>query len=219
MADIEAARRFLAAEFESAGLPHTAGSILAGISPFGKGAYIAAVAAALKASTPPLAPGERARFEAWAHAQSYGGGNIISDPHPDYPEVYACPLAQLAWCCWQAALAIGPRRDERFVSGLCNRLETLSATAQRMAEGGNSDLPVVGLHHAQQMVRKANAAGRPALDLHRLIPPLWLSEQIGGPLDDLTPGQAWRNGFNECRTRMQLLVDQIIDLHKLEVSQ
>lgn len=49
MADIEAARRFLAAEFESAGLPHVAGSILAGISPYGNGAYIAAVAAALAA--------------------------------------------------------------------------------------------------------------------------------------------------------------------------
>lgn len=49
MVDIDAARRFLAAEFESAGLPHAAGSILAGISPYGKGAYIAAVAAALAA--------------------------------------------------------------------------------------------------------------------------------------------------------------------------
>ncbi|EKT4078567.1 hypothetical protein QEG16_001007 [Stenotrophomonas maltophilia] len=50
MADIEAARRFLAAEFESAGLPHTAGSILAGVSAFGKGAYIAALASALAAT-------------------------------------------------------------------------------------------------------------------------------------------------------------------------
>lgn len=47
MVDIDAARRFLAAEFESAGLPHLAGSILAGTSPFGQGTYIAAVAAAL----------------------------------------------------------------------------------------------------------------------------------------------------------------------------
>lgn len=47
MVDIDAARRFLAAEFESAGLPHVAGGILAGTSPFGQGAYITAVAAAL----------------------------------------------------------------------------------------------------------------------------------------------------------------------------
>ncbi|ECH9271454.1 hypothetical protein AAP84_23900 [Salmonella enterica subsp. enterica] len=47
MVDLDKARQFLAAEFESAGLPHAAGSILAGISPFGKGAYIAAIAAAL----------------------------------------------------------------------------------------------------------------------------------------------------------------------------
>ncbi|MCU1128895.1 hypothetical protein JAK51_22065 [Stenotrophomonas maltophilia] len=49
MVDIYAARRFLAAEFESAGLPHVAGGILADTSPFGQGAYIAAVAAALEA--------------------------------------------------------------------------------------------------------------------------------------------------------------------------
>lgn len=47
MADVEAARRFIAGEFEDAGLPHLAGAILVGTSPFGQGAYIAAVAAAL----------------------------------------------------------------------------------------------------------------------------------------------------------------------------
>lgn len=49
MVDIDTARRFLAAEFESVGLPHVAGGILAGTSQFGQGAYIAAVAAALAA--------------------------------------------------------------------------------------------------------------------------------------------------------------------------
>ncbi|MBH1605148.1 hypothetical protein I5U63_08770 [Stenotrophomonas maltophilia] len=49
MVDIDAARRFLAAEFENAGLPHVAGDILAGTSPFGQGTYIAAVVAALAA--------------------------------------------------------------------------------------------------------------------------------------------------------------------------
>ncbi|MCF3469138.1 hypothetical protein [Stenotrophomonas maltophilia] len=49
MADIDTARRFLAAEFESAGLLHVAGDILAGTSPFAQGAYIAAVASALAA--------------------------------------------------------------------------------------------------------------------------------------------------------------------------
>ncbi|HDS1663081.1 TPA: hypothetical protein ACKQDG_002505 [Stenotrophomonas maltophilia] len=52
MVDIDTARRFFAAEFESAGLPHAAGSILAGISPYCQGAYIAAVAAALIAAAP-----------------------------------------------------------------------------------------------------------------------------------------------------------------------
>lgn len=46
------------------------------------------------------------------------------------------------------------------------------------------------------------------IDLHRLVPPEWLSEQIGGPMDDLTPGQAWREGFNQCRARALMLVEQ-----------
>lgn len=46
------------------------------------------------------------------------------------------------------------------------------------------------------------------IDLHRLVPPEWLSEQLGGPFDDLTPGQAWRQGFNQCRARALLLVEQ-----------
>jgi len=46
------------------------------------------------------------------------------------------------------------------------------------------------------------------IDLHRLVPPEWLSEQLGGLIDDLTPGQAWRQGFNQCRARTLLLVEQ-----------
>jgi hypothetical protein len=46
------------------------------------------------------------------------------------------------------------------------------------------------------------------IDLHRLVPPEWISEQIGGPIDDLRPGQAWSQGFNQCRARALLLVEQ-----------
>ncbi|MFX1725377.1 hypothetical protein [Stenotrophomonas sp. AS1] len=46
------------------------------------------------------------------------------------------------------------------------------------------------------------------IDLHRLVPPEWISEQIGGQMDDLTLGQAWRQGFNQCRARVLLLVEQ-----------
>lgn len=49
MVDIDDARRFLAGEFESAGLPHIANGILDGTSPFGLSVYIAAVVAALAA--------------------------------------------------------------------------------------------------------------------------------------------------------------------------
>jgi|EndMetStandDraft_8_1072994.scaffolds.fasta_scaffold1592213_2 hypothetical protein len=37
-----------------------------------------------------------------------------------------------------------------------------------------------------------------------------VSEQLGGPFDDLTPGQAWRQGFNQCRERTLLLVEQAL---------
>lgn len=55
-----------------------------------------------------LPTSERARFEACAHAQSYRGGNILTDRDADHPDVYADPLAQLAWKIWQAALAAQP---------------------------------------------------------------------------------------------------------------
>ena len=55
MADLDTARRFLAGEYDSAGLPHVAASILAGTSPLGRGVYIAAVAAALAADCPACA--------------------------------------------------------------------------------------------------------------------------------------------------------------------
>nr|WP_312456703.1 hypothetical protein [Stenotrophomonas pavanii] len=51
---------------------------------------------------------ERARFEAWAHAQSYRGGNIMADRDSAHPDVYADPIAQLTWKSWQAALSAQP---------------------------------------------------------------------------------------------------------------
>lgn len=51
---------------------------------------------------------ERARFEAWAHAQSYRGGNIMADRDSVHPDMYADPIAQLTWKSWQAALSAQP---------------------------------------------------------------------------------------------------------------
>lgn len=51
---------------------------------------------------------ERARFEAWAHAQSYRGGNIMADRDAVHPDVYADPIAQLTWKSWKAALSAQP---------------------------------------------------------------------------------------------------------------
>ncbi len=67
----------------------------------------ALVAAEAKSAAQPSPAGQavRAQFEAWAHAQSYRGGNIITDRDADHPDAYACPNAQLTWQCWKAALA------------------------------------------------------------------------------------------------------------------
>ncbi|WP_353089148.1 hypothetical protein [Stenotrophomonas sepilia] len=51
---------------------------------------------------------ERARFEAWARAQSYRGGNILTDRDADHPDVYSDPLAQLTWKSWKDALSAQP---------------------------------------------------------------------------------------------------------------
>ncbi|WP_240796961.1 hypothetical protein [Stenotrophomonas maltophilia] len=54
---------------------------------------------------------ERARFEAWAQAQSYRGGNIMADRDAVHPDVYADPIAQLTWKSWQTALSAQPSPD------------------------------------------------------------------------------------------------------------
>ena len=149
----------------------------------------------------------RAQFEAWAHAQSYRGGNIITDRDPDHPDVYAYPNAQLTWQCWKAALAArqpGAQvpfgwwlEDANGVGYFSRRMQPAALYAHRTTPG-YSATPLHAAPPAQ------------GIDLHRLVPPEWLSELIGGQIDDLTPGQAWRQGFNQCRERTQLLVEQAL---------
>lgn len=62
-------------------------------------------------------------------------------------------------------------------------------------------------HHGELLCSPPPAK---SIDLHRLVPPEWISELIGGQMDDLTPGQAWRQGFNQCRERTLLLVEQAL---------
>lgn len=70
--------------------------------------------------------------------------------------------------------------------------------------------PGRGTHYWVQFRKRYIYYTPPAhgIDLHRLVPPEWLSEQLGGLIDDLTPGQAWRQGFNQCRARALLLAEQ-----------
>ncbi|MGB3290989.1 MAG: hypothetical protein WBA83_17080 [Burkholderiaceae bacterium] len=37
---------------------------------------------------------------------------------------------------------------------------------------------------------------------HPCVPPEWVSEQVGGEFDDMTAGQGYRRGWNECRAAM-----------------
>ncbi|MNM94622.1 hypothetical protein D3C81_1070330 [compost metagenome] len=61
-------------------------------------------------------------------------------------------------------------------------------------------------------------AAAPGIDLERIVPPQWWSDQVGGIFDDLSSGQAWRMGFNECRTRVLLLIEQARELAQIDAS-
>ena len=79
---------------------------------------------------------ERARFEAWAHAQSYRGGNIMADRDAVHPDVYADPIAQLTWKSWKAALSAQPSPGGQDVRELLaaefDKNEVTAAAARRL---------------------------------------------------------------------------------------
>lgn len=77
---------------------------------------------------------ERARFEAWAHAQSYRGGNIMADRDAVHPDMYADPVAQLTWKSWQAALSAQPSPVHQIDA---ETLWWLQDAINTMVEGGN----------------------------------------------------------------------------------
>lgn len=128
-------------------------------------------------------------------------------------------------------LASEVKMHNRVRDGLAGNKEqvTTEERARRMANEAADVVTYIDLFCAERgidlgaaLVRKFNEVSRrvgfpdrlaltsPAqcIDLLRLVPPEWLSEQIGGHFDDLTPGQAWRQGFNQCRARALLLVEQ-----------
>jgi len=86
---------------------------------------------------------ERGRFEACAHAQSYRGGNILTDRDADHPELYADPLAQLAWKIWQAALSAQPspggQDAARYERLFLSAVEMLTKISLRLGLEPNSD--------------------------------------------------------------------------------
>ncbi len=118
---------------------------------------------------------ERARFEAWAHAQSYRGGNIMADRDSVHPDVYADPIAQLTWKSWQATLAahqpvgqepVGYLYDWTHSSALGRGEETFTAfttdiEVARGSKGGVNIRPVYAAPTAQAVdLGKPNEPGR-----------------------------------------------------------
>ncbi len=78
-------------------------------------------------------------------------------------------------------------------------------------KGDTEDGPYAWFVRPMALRPKPVAPPAQGLDLHRLVPPEWISDQFGGPMADLTPGQAWRQGFNQCRDRTLLLVEQALE--------
>ncbi len=91
---------------------------------------------------------ERARFEAWAHAQSYRGGNIMADRDAVHPDVYADPLAQLTWKSWKAALSAQPSpggQGETLVTDAMVMAALQAVTRETLAGVGDCDSKVIGV--------------------------------------------------------------------------
>ncbi|MEN5338957.1 hypothetical protein ABE583_03045 [Stenotrophomonas sp. TWI143] len=105
---------------------------------------------------------KRARFEAWAQAQSHRGGNIPTARDAGHPDVYAAPLAQLTWKSWQAALSAqpSPGNGERLLREVCAQLESLDCGACI-----GSHAPMEDLHGriAQHLAGQPSPGGQGAL--------------------------------------------------------
>lgn len=141
-------------------------------------------------------------FEVWAQANDYS-------LHRDPGSLNYTGDTLHAWLAWRHLAARQPGVQQPIAWGVRYKRTGLfldlvvrtTAAAERVeaSAGFSNNKEIVPFY-----------AGPPAqgVDLHRLVPPEWISEQLGGPLDDLTPGQAWRQGFNQCRARALLLVEQ-----------
>jgi|GEM_PF-2046141 hypothetical protein len=113
---------------------------------------------------------------------------------------------QPGWNAEQLDRALGETIDQRdryheVADDLASHIERI--TGVEIGEHSSDNCPWQNAMEAAECYSPAQG-----IDLHQLVPPEWLSELIGGQMDDLTPGQAWRQGFNQCRDRTLLLVEQ-----------
>jgi hypothetical protein len=134
---------------------------------------------------------ERARFEAWAQAQSHRGGNIPTGRDAGHPDVYAAPLAQLTWKSWQAALSAQPSPGGQGESMSIS--DDDRAVLQRLQDA----LPTAGINGwakgvevLERLLRDSLAARQPVgvpADTLRALADRWASDRdyTGSPVDDI----------------------------------
>ncbi|OFS93136.1 hypothetical protein HMPREF3113_10330 [Stenotrophomonas sp. HMSC10F06] len=134
----------------------------------------------------------RAQFEAWAHAQSYRGGNIITDRDADHPDVYACPNAQLTWQCWKAALAARQPGAQEPVG------EVYQGSARNPQARLSKPLPIGALLYA--------APPAQGIDLGQLRALAEQWKQLEYPFS--YEGQQAQRAADACRADLLALIDQ-----------
>ncbi|MGE8268002.1 MAG: hypothetical protein ACN6PT_03440 [Stenotrophomonas geniculata] len=113
---------------------------------------------------------ERARFEAWAHAQSYRGGNIMADRDAVHPDVYADPIAQLTWKSWKAALSAQPSpggQDVLFIEELAELRRLVPSVNQKHA----LDAAIAALAARQPVETEENVAADTYWTVAEMIEP------------------------------------------------
>ncbi|HEL3748670.1 TPA: hypothetical protein UMV35_000930 [Stenotrophomonas maltophilia] len=133
----------------------------------------------------PREPGqdERARFEAWAHAQSYRGGNIMADRDSVHPDVYADPVAQLTWKSWQAALSAQPspagQGDALALSPDENPLDVLARACNVLVAKGHSRLAdrLEGARLCVELLVESASAGTEECGDRAVSTGLWFGPQ------------------------------------------
>ncbi len=127
---------------------------------------------------------ERARFEAWAHAQSYRGGNIMADRDAVHPDVYADPIAQLTWKRWQAALSAQPSPGGQGDAPEIEQIRTLVSNILSTVSLGHQKGPYA--YAGEDFGRYLAEATRDCRTILRALSALAARQPVGEPVAWMT---------------------------------